>query len=339
MHTQAILAQFVRSGAAITKTGVTRALREAGVKVSAALAAASVDAADDIRSRIDARSRPRRRGAQSLGAFAWADGRKPAQPPRRMLDRPLAQRLTARREEAIRAASPMREGAAGGSSVTVTLTGDPSEVHYKVVTLSNRDTYRGRFKGWAATEDHHYITVPADWRTRVQARGLADLSGLFTLDAQALETPAPEGVVVYRATWAAQGRGYSVTTHRGYIAHHADDGAHFHADTAAGALAGLTRKMGRRALEIAAPTATSDFAEWARARAAKGARVRVSDARRIGACEYGIRSWCHRVGLPYEAGSAPIGSVIAAYIQEPQREARGAILEALKRSATKGKAQ
>jgi len=51
---------------------------------------------------------------------------------------------------------------------------------------TNRDTYAGNFKGWSATEDHHRISVPADWRVRVQRRGLAAVGGMMTLDVHPL---------------------------------------------------------------------------------------------------------------------------------------------------------
>ena len=60
--------------------------------------------------------------------------------------------------------------------------------------------------------------------------------------------------------------------------------------------------------------------------------VRVSDARAVGACEYGIRAWCTRVGLDYEAGSATLGAVVQAYEIAPLPEARLTILHALRRS-------
>ena len=57
--------------------------------------------------------------------------------------------------------------------MSVTLTTEPGKVGYEVVMSTNWDTYGGQFKGWRASEDHHHIMVPFDWRTRVLKRGLA----------------------------------------------------------------------------------------------------------------------------------------------------------------------
>lgn len=57
-----------------------------------------------------------------------------------------------------------------------------------------------------------------------------------------------------------------------------------------------------------------------------------TDARAIGACEYGIRSWCARTGISYEAGQATVAEVYAAYQASPAPEARFAILHAARRA-------
>ena len=76
-------------------------------------------------------------------------------------------RLNNLRKKAVTMAakSCLRHGAAGGHLMTVKLTTEPGDVGYEVVMGANRDTYRGRFKGKLAREDHHNITVPFDWRT------------------------------------------------------------------------------------------------------------------------------------------------------------------------------
>lgn len=101
---------------------------------------------------------------------------------------------------------------------------------------ANRDTYRGRFKGKLAREDHHNITVPFDWRTRVQ-RGLAKAGGLLTLTAQQL---VPHGdIELFQATWVEQA--CQVNVRRGVIARHGSEC--FHAEDARKAIAGLVRKI------------------------------------------------------------------------------------------------
>lgn len=236
-----------------------------------------------------------------------------------------AERLQSAREKAVMAANPMRRGAAGGGSVTARLTSDPAEVSYKVELDSNHNTYRGKYKGYSATEDHHTITVPADWRVRVERRNLAVVDGLFTLDAAPLEG-APEGVELFAAVWAAQARGYAVSVARGFIARAGD--VHHHADTPEKALAGLRRKVAGAAWVATVKHARIDSLVSQN----QTVSVRISDARAMGACEYGIRSWCNAVGLRYEAGIASVDEVWAGYLKYPAPEARAAILHALRRA-------
>ena len=255
-------------------------------------------------------------------------GRKPVRLPRGS----LAERLRERTSRLIWAASPLRHGAAGGTTHEVRLTRDPSEVGYRVSILGNRDTYRGRYKGWVAREDHHLITVPHGWLVRVHTRGLTVIDGLLTLDAAPLDN-APDGVRLYSAVWAEQGRGYEVHTRRGVIAI-AADGTAYHGADVDKALRGLARKTGNQRLRDEWAELASASIERFRAAVAPygNLMVRVSDARAIGACEYGIRSWCATVGLDYDAGAATLAQVLAGYERQPAPEARAAILHALRRA-------
>lgn len=244
----------------------------------------------------------------------------------------LEERLLRRTKELLRKVSPLREGAAGGTTFTVALTRDPSAVSYSVTIGANRDTYKGRYKGWAAREDHHRVVVPHGWLTRVYRRGLACVDGMLTLDAAPLDH-APEGVALYAAVWAEQGRGYEVHTRRGVLAI-AADGTAYHGADARAAVQGLQRKLtGRR---LAAEWAALVSASQDRFRAAVAPHadllVLVADARAIGACEYGIRSWCNTVGIEYEAGATTLADVLAGYERQPAPEARAAILHALRRA-------
>lgn len=177
------------------------------------------------------------------------------------------------------------------------------------------------------------ITVPAAWRLRVLRQGLADLDGLITLDAAPMECTGAE---LFAAVWLQQGRGYALSSVRGYIARR--DDISYHGETAAAAVAGLNRKLKAeaRAAEDAAQAASLAALVDREGLAAVVARspgltVSVSDAKAIGACSYGIESWCYRTGLDYDAGTATLAEVFAAYQAEPNHWARAAILQALKR--------
>lgn len=129
----------------------------------------------------------------------------------------IRQRLTSLRinEIASVARECIRSGAAGGTSMTVCLSRDPEAADYTIDLRTNRNTYRGRYKGWSATEDHHEITVPFDWRIRVARRGLAIVKNKMTLNARLI---AENGLKkLYAATWVNQGRGYSVWVEKGFI--------------------------------------------------------------------------------------------------------------------------
>lgn len=211
---------------------------------------------------------------------------------------------------------------------TITLTNNPAAVGLTQDQKTDYNQYRGQYRGWAMHYRVHHITAPTNWRTRVAARGLAVVDGMTTLDAAPIDAPA--GVALFAATWIVQDRGHAAHSARGYIA--LADGMSYHGDTAEAAIAGVSRKA----------AAAARLAEWQKIVAAHSleslvsaapvaARVSVGDARRIGACDYGIRSWCAAVGLDYDNGSAPIADVLSAYKMQPWAEARAAILYALRR--------
>lgn len=218
----------------------------------------------------------------------------------------------------------MKFGAAGGGSIRFGLTALPAEVGYQVSMSSNRDTYAKSSK-WGhaeAAEDHHYITLPRAYMSRVVRRGLAVVDGMPTLDAAILD--APEGVELYAARWARQGRGYKVETDTGYIARSGRNT--YHAATVAAALRGLQRKTD--GVKLTGPT-------MARLAELHGsAWVPLAAVRAVGACDYGIRSWVERTGMraQYEAGGATVAEVAAGYAVCPAPEARAAVLYAIRQA-------
>lgn len=242
-----------------------------------------------------------------------------------------AARLIALRKRTVTgyAQQAFRHGASGGTKFTVGFADRTSDVTYTTNLDRNYDVYRGAYKGWGANVDLHQICVPADWRLRVERKGLALLGGLMTLDALQIEAPA--GIELYAAVWASQGRGYAVNTDRGFIA--VAGSASFHSDTADGAISGLLRK-GR-----SASTRISTIADMKSAVNAFIAKytsydidISLDDARRSGSCEYGIRSWCASVGIDIRRAQVPMVELLEGFRCMPQTEVRRAVLGAVKRA-------
>ncbi len=278
------------------------------------------------------RCRVKKRIESRLGSVPqWAMRQLNLEAPSSALASTPQSRLQRLRQNAVLAAakSCLRHGAAGGSSFKVRLTRNPAEVGYTVTIDSNRDTYRGHYKGWAATEDHHAITVPADWRVRVQRRGLAMVGGMLTLDLQPLMDHGD--IELFQAVWVSQARGYKVTTHRGVIARLGEEV--FHAPSLEEAIRGVTRKHklanspARERVGAYQLTVEGFVARYARY---GHVTVSVEDARDTGACEYGIQSWCHAVGIDLEAGSVPLSRVLTGFRVQPLVEVRRTVLHAIK---------
>lgn len=318
------------------KTAARAALQEAGYASSAKYIDRVLVTRDQIQSRRrnrrdeDARKRLGHTPVRPQSARGRAPVLLPPGTP--------SQRLTAVRLVAVRTAAyeVLRHRAAGGHSFRVEFALDASQVGYLVEMSSNRDTYAGQFKGWLAVEDHHRVCVPADWRSRVLRRGLAHPGGMLTLDAHCLQ--APDGVQLYAATWARQGRGYDVVVERGYIG--IVEGEHFHAETPERAVDGARRKARAAGRERKAPFQPLSVSvdEFIKRYRKIPAMVEVSDARETGSCDYGIRSWCAAVGLDYAAGEAPLSEVLEGFKLRPQVEVRRAVLFAVRRySAEKRK--
>jgi hypothetical protein len=247
---------------------------------------------------------------------------------------PVAVRL-ARRVESVVTAAFLKSYTipAGDAGISVRMTTDPESV--SISTKTEKDwsqTYRGDYKNYAMNRLDVKIVVPQRYLSRVVKRGLAVVDGMMTLDAQPMDC-AEVGVEVYRATWGTQGRGCSVKLQEGFIAR--ADGESFHGKTYASAIQGLRRKLRyaedpqgeiRRRAEA---SVKAFVARW------RGQHfpVSVNDAYETGACEYGVRSWCHSNGLPFDDGEAPLAEVLEAYKRQPLPEARRAILHAARRHA------
>ena len=237
-------------------------------------------------------------------------------------------RLNNLRKKAVTMAakSCLRHGAAGGHLMTVKLTTEPGDVGYEVVMGANRDTYRGRFKGKLARKDHHNITVPFDWRTRVLKRGLAKAGGLLTLTAQQLVSHGD--IELFQATWVEQGRGFQVNVRRGVIARHGSEC--FHAEDAKKAIAGLVRKIAcandstfrgsASCYELTAEAFVRKFERYGHL------SVSARDAYACGACKFGVQSWCAFVGIDLNLQSISLTQLLAGFEKQPLVEVRRTVL-------------
>ena len=302
-------AAALRAAGITAKTAAQKYLKANGIKLPAAdvlieaLRQSSVAAA---------RHRAKR---PPIGSRPWGPGgRLPKGTP--------ADRLLGRADSLIRYHLAWMRDAAAGADITIQF-GAPS---VSVETYQDRDVYRGRFKGWSATGVRARITVPRDWYSMVYQRGLPTVDGLLTLEARHLERVGD--VDLYAAQWVERSRGYAARLVTGVIARVAGRGVSvwdecaYHAADAAAALRGIARK---RSGAPARPPALP-------ARKYGHIVVTLSDVRSVGACESGIRNWCHTVGLSdaLDRGSATVAELAPAYKRMPARELRAAVMLAVR---------
>lgn len=263
---------------------------------------------------------------QSFVAFArhraWRPpiGSRPWGPGGRLPKGTPAERLLGRADSLIRYHLAWMREAAAGADITIAF-GPPS---VSVETYQDRDVYRGRFKGWSATGVTARITVHPNWYSTVHQRGLVTVDGLLTLSARHLERV--DDVDLYAAAWMERSRGYAARMVTGVIARVAGRGVWdecaYHAADAATALRGIARK---RSGTPARPPALP-------ARKYGHIVVTLRDVRSVGACESGIRHWCHTVGLSdaLDRGSATVAELAPAYKRMPARELRAAVMLAVR---------
>ncbi|BAL23675.1 hypothetical protein [Azoarcus sp. KH32C] len=228
-----------------------------------------------------------------------------------------------------------RHNDGGHTALQVAFTDDPAKVGVSSERKADWEVYRGKFKGWAYDITTTTITLPRLWRNRVFDRGLHAVDGMMCLDASQLDG-APQGVELFAARWVVQGRGYEVRCEEGFVARQGEV-AH-HGSTPRSALQGLKRKQAAAEAVALAETALQlPFEQLVRrlGSATEKLFVDVKDARAVGACEFGITSWCHRVGLDYAAGRAPFAQVFEKYLEVPAVEARAAMLYVLRRHRKK----
>lgn len=166
---------------------------------------------------------------------------------------------------------------------------------------------------WSGKDSSHQFTVRRTWLVDVHARGLAVVDGMLTLDAEPVQGHGPE---LFRAAWVEQGRGFDLNCRRGYIARLGD--VTYHAASARAALDGVMRKAGHKPARRAGVV---DLEKLARRHG--DLPVYFDDARAVGACASGIRSWCEALGI--SSRETTLAEVVAGYKLRPMPEAMAVI--------------
>lgn len=302
-------AAAIRAAGITAKTAVQKYLKAEGIKLPAADVLAEASRQSSVAAARHRAKRP------PIGSRPWGPGgRLPKGTP--------AERLLGRADSLIRHHLGWMRDAAAGANITIAF-GAPA---VSVTTYQDRDVYRGRYKGWSATGVTARITVPRNWYSMVYWRGLATVDGLLTLEARHLERV--DDVDLYAASWMERGRGYAARMVTGVIARVADrwtgtwNECAYHAADASTALRGIARKRsGAPARPPALPAR-----KWGHI------VVTLRDVRSVGACESGIRNWCHSVGLSdaLDRGSATVAELAPAYKRMPARELRAAVMLAVR---------
>ena len=212
-------------------------------------------------------------------------------------------------------------------ALRVGFTSDPTKVGVRVSKVA-----LGQYSSKCTYTQYQTTTtigIPYLWRTRVERRGLAVVDGMMTLDAAPLD--GGDGAELFAATWIVQRRGYECEAAQGFIARDGD--LTYHAESIEKAIRGIAAKRraaGRDPQVVEQASVAAFCTRILNRHSEQGIAVCVGDAAATGACDYGIRSWCGRTGLDYEAGCESLEAVVEAYRAVPMSEARRAILYAVR---------
>lgn len=242
-----------------------------------------------------------------------------------------AERLDRKRRTAIaRAARLSLRTSPNGHSTEITLTDDPAAAGFAVHRGQAWDVYCGAYKGWPAMVTIFAITVPRSWLSRVDARGLAVVGGMMTLDAVPIDA-ACAGVEAFAATWVEQGRGYAATVVRGIIARSGP--VTHHGTNLEDAVAGLQRKRRAQARvpRASGRTMQRDRMLQALERRHGEERVVMADSEAVGNCSSGTRSWLEGVGIDATAESCTLAEVVRGFRASPRPEVLAVLLQVQRR--------
>jgi len=183
-------------------------------------------------------------------------------------------------------------------------------------------------KRYPKTRYNTLFTFPENWLKTVEKQGLAVVDGMVTMHAQQLEST--NNIQVFSATWLVNGRGRNIESRHGFIA--LAEGLSYHSEKSPqNAINGLKRKIKKeKEVKFFAELSPTRFTQLVEKYG--DIEVSLADAYAIGACESGVRSWCYKVGLDYDAGSATLAQVYDCYVRVPIVEARKTLIAVLRKA-------
>ncbi len=238
------------------------------------------------------------------------------------------QKLTRIRDAALRPHIEYHYRFATHGDVSLDFTADHRQVGVSQYLYDSWDIYAKSYNHPAHCVDTT-ITAPADWRGRVEHRGLAVVDGLVNLDIVALDCTT-SNVRLYAATWLQNGAGNELHAESGYIA--LTEEHSYHGTTPEKAVRGVLRKARQVAVKVAIGR-QSLAALVAHALAVDpDIAVTLHDATSTGACLPGIKAWCSRTGIDFDAQSAPLSEIYAAYQRVPASECAAIMIHTIRRS-------
>jgi len=149
---------------------------------------------------------------------------------------------------------------------------------------SRRCTYR-------KTDGGFVITAQAGWNLAVYSRNLAYVHGMLTLAALPVESEI-SGEEIFRAKWAAKGRGFSVNVHEGFIIRR-ENGDIAHGKTIGAARSILGRRENERRIsrhldKLRKRLMSGDAGDLG------GTVVTIRDSLAAGNCRAGTMAWVDR---------------------------------------------
>lgn len=175
------------------------------------------------------------------------------------------------------------------------------------VACSADTVWAGGGKCRSGTASRHVIHVPSDWRSAVDAVGIAVVDGLLTLDAR----PAGDGA--YAARWVEQSRGTALRVVDGYLARASAIAPWAHGATAVSARRTSAARLRAMVSEVEDLDCSADQ------RLSLADALHAAEAGTLGACAAGVRDWCER-HLPGRT-EATVGEVLQAAITSGDRSA------------------